>query len=275
MQDISTSTHQQESISTKLSPDLKSSSPKGSTKGRSRKSPSKKKSRNEKCKKCGSLLTIVFDGSEAQYPVFSCFSCGNKPKNEWEVWWKSYSKLHENKENWKNPKHRLSCFVGYFCVRYMEFYGHPYTFSVVSPIPFKSKEFTMSRRILAMFDGDAGRAANYLDWAFRFKVKTPSYPVNSIGFFASSAFVNEYKIAWQRAQVPRRSTPLPSSFVSWCHDNESDLFERRELSTWNDLNGLVTYVKCYGDDCPEGRALNRAIELKMMPENLEYKKLEE
>jgi hypothetical protein len=193
----------------------------------------------------------------------------------WKKWWDQYSQLHKDQANWQEKKHALSCLVGFFCAEYEKFYGHPYTFSVVTPQPFKNKDFTMARRILAMMDGDALRAANYIKWAFHFKVRRRSYPVRSMGFFASADFINDYNVARAQAAVLRRSTPLPPAFLAWCRENEPEIFDRTELAVWNNLNGLVAHVKARGIDGPERRVVEEAVKRGMLPPGPEYRKLAE
>ena len=82
-----------------------------------------------------------------------------------------------------------------------------------SPIPYKNKEFTMARRIIAMFGNDFIQIPNYIDWVFAKRIKSNKYPLSSIGFFASSQFVNEYKSARARSQKINRSTSIPNDFL--------------------------------------------------------------
>lgn len=214
----------------------------------------------------------MFEGEEFQYPVFSCPECG-PCENLWKKWWDQYSGLWRDKANWREKKHALSCLVGFFCEEYRKFYGHPFTFSMATPQPFKSKDFTMARRILAMLGSDMPRAANYIRWVFQFKVRRRNYPVRSIGFFASSDFVNEYNIMRTQAAVLRRSTPLPADFLAWCREHEPAVFELEELAVWNDLNGLVTHVNLYGSGGPEERVVAEAVRRGMLPEGPQHRKL--
>lgn len=218
---------------------------------------------------------MSYAGDGVQYPVFSCPACGAQGANEWQKWWDKYSGLWKDQDNWSQPKHKLACLVGFMCDAYLSFYGRPYKFSYRSPVPYKDKAFTMARRILTMFDNDALRAANYVRWAFRFKVRTRDYPVTSLGFFASSKFVMEYEHARAKARVLRRSTPLPSDFLDWCRQNEADTAEDGQLSTWNDLNGFVMYAKSYGTDNGRGRVVAEAVRRGMLPPGPECRKLEE
>ncbi len=234
---------------------------------------SSKKSTN-KCKICGAKLTVTYSGDGVQYPVFSCDEHGTI-KNEWEIWWDKYSVRWKEKKYWDKPADKPSCVIGYFCSKYQEFYGHPYTFEILNPIPYKSKDFVMARRILAMFDGDAHEIRTYIRWVLAKKVKTNKYPITSIGFFTKAGLINEYKHAKARSSVLKRHTLLPNSFLSWCKENSPDIFEKQDLKTWNDLNGLITYIKSYGNDNTEGIVVNEAVRQGMLLGQDSYKKLED
>lgn len=235
---------------------------------------SKARSGSPNCSSCGTKQEVSYGGETVQYPIFSCSSCGTE-RNEWKKWWDKYSELWKDSENWNQPKHAVSCLVGFMCAEYFSFYERPFKFSYTSPVPFKDKAFTMARRILAMFDGNARRAANYVKWVYHFKVKTRNYPVTSFGFFASQKFAMEYEHARARSKALRRSTPLPEDFLSWARSNEPDTVEEEQLRTWNDLNGLVTHVQCFGSDGGEGRIVAEAVKRGLLPAGPKHRQLED
>lgn len=235
------------------------------------------KKEKPKCKICGLEVEVVFEGKGVQYPVFSCAKCGSST-NEWEKWWEMYSDRWREKEYWENAKDKPSCLIGYFCHKFNEFYGYPYTFDVSNPIPYKGKEFTMARRIIAMFDGDARDAAMYIKWAFTKKVKNRKKAITSLGFFTVSDFINEYKYAKAQSLVLRRQTTLPEDYIEWCSRECADIFEKHDFKTWNDLNALVSFVKTYKTAELEFKAVMEAVNRKML--NVvngepEFKKLED
>jgi hypothetical protein len=232
------------------------------------------KSDKDKCRLCGRPKEVSFEGIGAQYPVYSCPEHG-ADRNEWAVWWEEYSERWLVDANWDKPAERLSCLVGFFCHVFKEFYNRPYVFSYENPCPYKGKDFTMARRILAMFNGSAREARTYIRWVFAKRVRTADRTVSSLGFFASAKFVNEYLHAKARAKTLRRSTPLPQEFLQWCHENCSVIFDRQELVSWNDLNGLVTHVRSYGSDNCEGTVVFEAVRRGMLPAKDEYRKLED
>lgn len=223
---------------------------------------------------CGRTKEVVFLGDGVQYPVFSCQECGNDVRNEWELWWNQYRFLWQDNSKWEDPKHKLPCLVGYFCAKYAELYGHPFRFDYTNPNPYKSKDFIMGRRLLAMFDGDAKAARTYIKWALLFKAGK-DYAISSLGFFVSQKFVAEFMLAKTRSKVLRRSTPLPTEFVEWCLANEPDVFEHQEFDTWNDLNFMVAYVKSSQKDTPEGRVVIEAVRRGMLPPGPGFVKLED
>ena len=226
------------------------------------------------CAECGKPKETVFLGEEIQYPTLACPDHGPDPRNEWEMWVAKYKDEWKNEEAWNEPTRKLACFVGYFCHKFTKFYGHPYVFAYGNPIPYKDKDFMMARRILTMFFENAREAAIYVRWVFAKRIRSPKYKITSIGLFASAKFVNEYFQAKADNEKLKRSTKLPSDFVGWCTQNCPDIFERQELETWNDLNGLVTHVRSYGMDSIEGKVVSEAINRKMLPQDLGYAKLE-
>lgn len=233
-----------------------------------------KKSKNL-CNLCGSRKEVSFEGGGVQYPVFSCPVHGPDKRNEWKIWWEVYSERWRERKYWDSPADKLSCVVGYFCNKFKEFYGHPYTFELSNPIPYKSKDFVMARRILAMFQNNTSDVRVYIRWVFSKKVRSKKYPVNSLGFFASAAFVNEFKTAKARSQVLRRSTPLPADFLEWCSNCCTEVTEKHELNTWNDLNMLVGLMRSYDGFTGVEGVVAEAVKRGMLPDGPEYRKLED
>ncbi len=191
------------------------------------------------------------------------------------MWWSSYRFLWQDNEKWEEPKHRISCLMGFFCAKYMEMYGTPFRFKYDTTKPYTSKDFIMGNRLLTMFDGDAKAARTYVKWVFAFKIRRPEYVIGGFSFFVSQKFVAEYMLARTRSKVLRRSTPLPTAFIEWCLANEPDVFELHELENWNQLNGLVTYVKHWGMENTQGRVVMEAMRRGMLPQGPEYARLED
>lgn len=187
---------------------------------------------------CGKQMDITYKGDGIQYPVFSCPEHG-VDKNLWEEWWDKYSDRGLKKQYWEVKKELPSCIVSYFCHQFQKFYGYSYTLDSSNPVPYSNKEFTMARRIITMFGEDFNLIPNYIKWVFIRKVKTRKYPLNSLGFFASSAFVNEYKAERARAQKVKRSSKIPENFLLWCKEHYPDTIKYHEIETYNDLNVLI------------------------------------
>ena len=235
---------------------------------------SKRKLAQNKCF-CGLEKEVIYEGDGiVEYPVFSCPDHGPNKRNEWSLWWNLYKDRWREDRFWDNSADKLSCLVGYFCHYFKKFYEHPYIFTFANPNPYKDKDFVMARRILNMFQGNAREAKIYIRWVFAKRIRTPKYAVHSLGFFASQRFVNDYLYAKSRSNVLRRTTPLPKDFLSWCKDNYPEVFENQELETWNDLNGLISYIKSYGEDCIENYVVEEAVKRKMLLDKYSYKKLE-
>jgi len=225
-----------------------------------------------KCKVCNINKEVVFKGDGVQYPVFSCPKCGDE-KNDWQKWWEEYKDRFKDPENWKKKKELLACVVGYFCYKYKEFYGFNYTFTYTNPVPYTSKDFTMGRRLITMFENDGPAIKNYIKWIFAKKVR-PSYSITSLGFFTVANLVNEYKAARARAKILKRSSPLPKEFLNWCKENHNEVFDSHHLENWNDLNRLVKFVNQYGINCLEGNIVMEAVNRKMLPTGPKMRELE-
>jgi len=227
------------------------------------------------CKICGLEKEVTFKGNGIKYPVFSCPNHQETDRNEWELWWTKYHDRYKDKEFWEKPKDRPSCIVGYFCNEFQKFYGYTYVLDYSNPIPYKNKEFVAARKIMLMFADQYMLIPNYIKWVFEKRVKDRKRSVTSFGFFSTPEIINSYFAARAKSSVLKRSTPLPKDFLAWCECNYPLIFERQELTTWNDLNGLVTHIKSYGEENIEGYIVREAVNRKMLPEGPEYKRLEE
>ena len=227
-----------------------------------------------KCKVCGEIKDVVFEGNDIQYPIFSCPNHGPDKTNAWLNWKDKYSLLWKDKDAWERPRDKVSCLVGYFCHQFKEFYEYPYSFDVSSPIPFQTKDFVVARKILAMFNGDAKEARVYVKWMFAKKMKQRKKALTGMGFFAIANYVNEFKYAKKQSAILKRYTYLPKEFINWCQSNYREIFLRQELATWNDLNGLVTFIKSYGEDNIEGKIVNEAVRQGLLKSKYNFVKLE-
>lgn len=225
--------------------------------------------------KCGMDKGVIFAGTGVQYPTFFCHECGPDKRNEWEIWWSAYKDTWKDESKWDRPADALVCVVGFFCYYYEQFYGEPFAFSYQSAKPYTDKDFIMARRLLTMFQGDAKDVKTYIRWVFAKKIKTPKYEVDSLGFFTLQKFVNEYRRAKARARTLTRFSKLPNDFIDWCKTNANEVFESQELETWNDLNGIVSVVKSYGEDGSEWVVAQEAVRRGMLPPGPEFRKLEE
>lgn len=227
-----------------------------------------------RCPECDEPKEIVFAGTVVRYPTFSCPTHGPDKRNEWELWFEKYRDDWRDEGAWEGEANRrLSCLVGYICNKYWEFYGTPYVFAYGSPNPWTDQDFMLVRRLLAMFWQNAREARTYVRWVFAKRIRSPKYTISSMGFFASSKFVNEYFQAKAKSEKLTRSTKLPADFTAWCLQNHPEIFELQQFETWNDLNGLVTHVRSHGTDSVEGRVVCEAINRGMLPDG-GYAKLE-
>lgn len=229
------------------------------------------------CKICGEVKTITYAGQKLQYPVFYCSFCDRTDKNEWEAWYNEYKNLWSDKKNWDN-KNGVSCIVGYFCNLYKKYYDKEYAFSYGSPNPYIDKDFLIARKLLTMFDGEAFEVGLYIKWMFEFHVKNKKKKITSMGFLTIQNLVNDFKLKRKKAKQIKRISPLPKPFIDWCSKNYPDIFSKCALETWNDLNGLITYVSCWknlDDEAMEKKILKYAVETGLLESPLSYKQFEE
>lgn len=232
------------------------------------------KKNKEICKECKREMEIGWSGEIVNFPVWHCPEHG-PGKNLWQEWWDKYSSRWTKKENWLNKADKPSCIIGYFCYLYNKNYNTMFTLDVRTPNPYKSKDFTMARRLLALFKDDALEAKIYLKWAFKYKTKEKTYRVTSLGFFVNSAFVNEYFLAKNQAQKLTRASKLPKDFLNWCQKNYKKIFDKHQFETWGNLNSLVSYVKKYGTENDEGKVVQEAVSRNMLKNPFTYRELEE
>jgi hypothetical protein len=219
-----------------------------------------------KCKICGLTKEITFEGDVVLYPCYSCPKHGPDEINEWKIWWDKYSKIGLKKEYWIDKKNIPSCIISFFCFKFKEFYNFNYTMDYTSPIPYKNKEFTMARRIMTMFGEEYMQIPNYIKWVFMKKIKNTKYSLTSLGFFASSKFINEYKYARSLKNKINRSTPLPMEFLQKLEKDYQNFIKNNEIRTFNDLNILIFTAQEYKNS-QEAEIVNEAKKFKLIPEN--------
>ncbi len=201
----------------------------------------KKRKRLINCadKQCSGKYNIHYDGA----PVFVCDKCG-KEDFTWQKFYNEYLQLFRKKENWNNKKDQVSCIIGFFCYMYEGFYGVPYLFVPTSRNPFSAKECKDTWSLLAAFDGNAHDVRKYLYWVFKRGINRNT-TITHFGYVNTPGLIRKYNIYARRKNVLRRESKLPQKFLEWCKENESDIFEKYNLETMNDLGAMQSYYNTY------------------------------
>lgn len=190
--------------------------------------------------------------------MFTCEKCGDV-NNTWQKFYNEYLELWRDKENWDEPKHKISCLLGFFCYLYKEATGTDYTFVPNNPNPYSSKDVRDTTKLLAAFNGDANQARKYLWWFYKRKFR-PSMSIVSINYFNAAGLIRSYKLLLAKQTTLTRASPIPKDFLEWCREYTVQIFDNFELTTMNDLGAMLAYYNTYGGDPwdPLGTAIEEA-----------------
>ena len=191
-------------------------------------------------------------------PLFTCNKCGDE-NDTWIRFYEQYMHLYKQKENWDEPKHKVSCVLGFFLFKYREFYGIDYVFSPTNPNPYGSKETRDINRILAVFDGDAHTVRRYIHWVFKSVIRKNTNIV-SFAYLNTIGIIRKFNLYESKKNTITRHTGLPFGFLDWCRAEAQGIFDQYELSTINDLGALLSSTKHYGmmKDSVEKKTLDKA-----------------
>lgn len=139
--------------------------------------------------------------------------------------------------------------LAYICKRFREHFGHSFSFSLAGP-PSKCPELFCVKRMRFMLLGTGGMnpkaMKEYVDWVFDTKIIEKKRPLVSMGYFITPGVCNEFKSFYSAKNKIKRSTPLPSQYISIA---ESLGISKDMVSTYGD----VAFVKMAIDQDPEGR----------------------
>lgn len=195
--------------------------------------------------------------------MFTCESCGDVHLG-WKTFFDEYLQLFRVKENWDNPKHHVSCVIGFFYHMYRETYDTNYVFIPQNPSPFSAKECRDAWSLLSAFGGRAHEVRKYLYWIFK-KAINKNTEITSFGYVNTPALVRKYILQAKQKHVLRRESKLPKEFVSWCKAEAPEIFDNYALETMNDLGALYSYVDTYSDELmlkassPENLVIGQAV----------------
>jgi hypothetical protein len=195
-------------------------------------------------------------------PVFICDLCGFQD-NSWKLFYQDHLNIFKDKANWDIPKHRVSCVLGLFCYKYMEFFGVEYTFVPLSPNPWSAKEVKDANTLIAAFQKNMTEVRKYLVWVF--KNIGSNTKMHSLAYVLSSGLIRKYMLSADRRNTYTRNSPLPDEFLEWCKTNTPEILSSYTLETMNDLGALLSYTNTYQDtNSIETKAIHKASELKLV-----------
>lgn len=207
----------------------------------------------------------------------------NNYEQEWQTFLsKIYDYAKDEAKDWTSLT-----LLSYFLVKYKSVNGLDFVFTLNKKGPTKSKEMRDAAKIWKMFDRDRYKQISskeekliykeqlvavlkeYVCWAFDVKFRGRQTNVTGLGIFAVANFMNEF-LQWRKARksaLPRRSDPLPSTFLAWVEANAAIIWKKQQLAVLEDLNALYNYVEAYdpGHISVEAVVLEKARELGIMP----------
>jgi len=175
-------------------------------------------------------------------PYLKCDSCQHEIK-DWLTWEEKYKNFWQAEESWKEKKNHLTVLLGYFCAVYEDYYKVEYTLSLNEKGLFRGPEINVLRRVYSMFNGDAAKVKDYIDFIFTRKVQKRKKRITSLSYLAVQDFVQEYKLMAKRAEQVDRSTVLPKKMLDWVSKFVPDVEKHVELNDFGDLNLLLTHYK--------------------------------
>lgn len=127
-------------------------------------------------------------------------------------WWKRFFLKFSEIEtlpiyNWK-PVH----LIAHFCFRYYQHFGKQFSFSIKNA-PGKSPEMFLIKKLFQVLGTISPKLVKkYIDWVFDTKIIPNNRQIRSLGFFANSAFCNEFKAQLAESNKIYRYTPLPMKY---------------------------------------------------------------
>lgn len=221
-------------------------------------------------KSCDATYDINYDENNVPYLV--CSGCGYTI-NDWIKWKQEYSKFWEMPEKWSSKKDHLMCLMGYFSKLYNQHYGTDFTFSLNDKGLFRGPEVTLLRKMYSLLGNDADLSKTYLEWIFAKKVVLKKKKITSLGFLATPAIVQEFKLSYKKSLTVDRNTVLPSRMIDWIKKFTPTVLSNVSLRDFGELKLLLTYFKDghFSDDSEMKTLINKLIETGYISEQLEIK----
>lgn len=143
----------------------------------------------------------------------------------WQKFFQKFDELDEMKvSKWKDV-HVLA----YICKRYEKQYGHKFAVTIKGA-PTKSPDMYMVKKIRAMLGTtNMQTVKDYIDWVFENKIIAKRTRFKKIGFFVTSAFINDFNFIKKKKAEITRSTEVPGVYKHIASELGID------ISTYGDL----------------------------------------
>ncbi len=207
--------------------------------------------------------------------------------DDYEQEWQTFSNKKYDYAEHEPKDWTVLTLLSYFLVKYKKVNDLDFVFAACKKGPTQSKEMRDSAKLWKMFDRDRYKRLTdkeekiaykeqlveilkaYIDWAFDIKFRGRQTNVTGLGIFAVANFMNEF-LQWRKARknaLPRRSDPLPSSFIAWVEANAAIIWKKQQLAVLEDLNALYNYIEAYDLDhiSIEAVVLDQARIMGIMP----------
>lgn len=136
----------------------------------------------------------------------------NNPLDGLSKPWQKFFKKFEEIENIKVSDWKDVHVLAHICKRYEKQYGHKFAVTIKGA-PTKSPDMYMVKKIRAMLGTTNMRVIkDYIDWVFDQKIIPRRVQFKKIGFFVTSAFVNDFNFNRKKKTEITRSTEVPAAY---------------------------------------------------------------
>jgi hypothetical protein len=223
-------------------------------------------------KTCGGAFTAAF--TEANLPYLECDRCNHRI-DDWIRWSEKYSTLWRDQDAWSDSKNHISCILGYFCSKYEEAYGMPYTLSLSPQGLFRGSEAVFCRRLLASFSNSAADTREYIDWYFVNKVQSRKKKITSMSVLLVPNVMGLFKHQAAKKQRITRSTPVPLKMLDWIRENAPSVLGMTQLIDFGDLQQLLRAAPTRRSSSPDlDRFIQELYKKKLIDNDLNIQGLE-
>jgi len=153
----------------------------------------------------------------------------------------------------------LTHIIGYFCLKYKEYYNLDYTFKFNNTAPSKSYEVFQFKKLASMISRDPQVLKNYIDWIFQDKVKERKKRITSIGYLTNLDLVNDYKFKFLMQNKIDRTTKISIKYKQIIDKYNADIITYGDLAflkKGNDYSSAKPYQKLFDELILNGFDLN-------------------